>query len=70
MGIFIEVRVDREACQVAQGCKQCVRVCPVAAFEIDDRQVTQAHENEDECTLCNLCVDQCPGKAVQLVRLY
>ena len=70
MGVFIEVRVDRETCQVAQACAQCVRVCPVAAFEIDNGQVTLVYDNEDECTLCDLCVDQCPAHAVQVVKRY
>jgi NAD-dependent dihydropyrimidine dehydrogenase PreA subunit len=27
-------------------------------------------ENEDECILCNVCVDRCPVDAVSLVKLY
>jgi NAD-dependent dihydropyrimidine dehydrogenase PreA subunit len=70
MGIFIEVRVDREACRVAEGCQQCVKVCPVSAFEVRDGQVRLIYDNEDECTLCSLCVDQCPAHAVSVVRRY
>lgn len=70
MGIFIEVRVDRETCRVADGCDQCVRVCPVAAFEIRDGQIALVYDNEDECTLCNLCVDRCPVGAIRVVKRY
>jgi NAD-dependent dihydropyrimidine dehydrogenase PreA subunit len=27
-------------------------------------------ENEDECILCNVCVDRCPVDAVSLGKLY
>lgn len=70
MGVFIEVRIDREACLAKQGCEICSRVCPVAAFVIGNGQLMLVHDNEDECTLCNLCVEQCPANAIEVARLY
>ncbi len=70
MGMFIELRIDHTTCQVASGCDLCARLCPVEAFRVEGGQVTLIYDNEDECTLCNLCVDQCPEDAIEVVKLY
>jgi NAD-dependent dihydropyrimidine dehydrogenase PreA subunit len=70
MGMFIELRIDPITCQVAGGCDLCARLCPVEAFRVEGAQVTLIYDNENECTLCNLCVDQCPGNAIEVVKLY
>jgi NAD-dependent dihydropyrimidine dehydrogenase PreA subunit len=70
MGMFIELRIDPVACQVASGCDLCARLCPVEAFRVEGGWVTPVYDNEDECTLCNLCVEQCPGRAIEVIKLY
>jgi NAD-dependent dihydropyrimidine dehydrogenase PreA subunit len=70
VGIFIQLRIDPDICQVADGCDLCVRLCPVAAFRIKDAQVEPIFDNEDECTLCDLCVSQCPGSAIEIIKQY
>lgn len=70
MGIFIEMQVHENKCQVASGCTLCTTICPVDVFVIEDHKVEKVFDNEDECTLCNLCVEQCPGQAIRLVKLY
>lgn len=70
MGMFIEVRIEPSNCQAARGCDLCVRLCPVEVFRLEGGQVSPIYDNEDECTLCNLCVDQCPARAVAVVKLY
>jgi NAD-dependent dihydropyrimidine dehydrogenase PreA subunit len=42
----------------------------VEAFRVEGEQVTPVYDNEDECTLCSLCVDQCPGHAIEVIKLY
>jgi NAD-dependent dihydropyrimidine dehydrogenase PreA subunit len=68
--MFIELRIDHTTCQVASGCDLCARLCPVEAFRVEGGQVALIYDNEDECTLCNLCVDQCPENAIEVVKLY
>lgn len=70
MGMFIELRIDPATCQVASPCDLCARVCPVEVFRIEGGRVVAIYANEDECTLCNLCVDQCPAHAIEVVKLY
>ena len=70
MGMFIELRIDPITCQAASGCALCARLCPVEAFQVEGGQVTPVYDNEDECTLCSLCVDQCPGHAIAVIKLY
>jgi len=70
--IFIKLTIDGEKCISADGCLTCVRVCPVRIFkQADDRtQIVVDEANEDECTLCDLCLEQCPVQAITLQKLY
>jgi NAD-dependent dihydropyrimidine dehydrogenase PreA subunit len=68
--MFIKIRIDPTTCQVVNGCDLCARVCPVEAFQVEAGQVVPIYENEDECTLCDLCVDQCPGRSIAVIKLY
>jgi NAD-dependent dihydropyrimidine dehydrogenase PreA subunit len=69
--IFINLRVDASLCAREPLCQECASSCPVDIFARP--QGKTAHvvaDNEDECILCNLCLDRCPVDAVSLVRLY
>ena len=68
--MFIELKIDHEACARAGDCKVCVETCPVDIFALADAKVIVNHENEDECTLCDQCLTKCPAKAITLTRLY
>jgi ferredoxin len=51
---------------VTDNCKQCkftdcVSVCPVDCFYIDDEQV---YINPDECIDCGACEPECPVEAI------
>ena len=70
MGIFIEIRINPKTCQVASGCNLCERLCPVSAFRVQNGQVMTLFDNEDECILCDLCVNQCPGQAIRVIKQY
>ena len=70
MGMFIELRVDRERCRDMSACGRCVEVCPVDVFALRDGRLVVDSENEDECTLCELCLQACPVGALLLVKLY
>jgi ferredoxin len=69
MGIFISVEVEPALCSPDGGAK-LVNVCPVNVFELAEGQVVIDSENEDECTLCGLCLNVYPAGAVRVRRLY
>ncbi len=77
-GIFVNVVVT-EACTYSQGCRACLEVCPVDIFAAPGDPAAVGGERlpiavrgqlEDECTLCNLCTDRCPPRALEIRRLY
>lgn len=72
MGMFITLEVDHQACREQAGsCRECVQLCPVDIFALDERGLAVVvADNEDECILCNQCVERCPANAVTLRRLY
>jgi len=70
--IFIKLSIDPKKCISAEGCLTCTKICPVAIFNkaSDKTQVEVNEANEDECTLCNLCLEKCPVQAITLQKLY
>ena len=71
MGMFVEIRIEQSKCKDAPGCDDlCVLLCPAEVFRSDGEQVVTRYDNEDECTFCGLCVDQCPGHCIDLIKLY
>lgn len=70
-GTFVRLQVGASLCAREPLCRECVSSCPVDIFTRSEGETAQVvGENEDECILCNLCVDRCPAKAVSLVKLY
>ncbi len=69
MAMFIRVDIDASVQQDEALKKKLVEVCPVDIFQLDGAQVTTVEENLDECTLCDLCMQEAPGR-VQVVKLY
>lgn len=55
------VKYDREKCIM---CRQCVRVCPSAALEVDEENNHIKH-HVARCTFCGQCVDICPVHALE-----
>jgi len=70
MGIFIKVEVDDRKCKGLKECGECVDTCPVRIFLIEKEKININSENEDECTLCNLCLEICPSEAIAVRKLY
>lgn len=69
MAMFIRVDIDPSVQKDAKLCQRLVEVCPVDIFELVGEQVATVEENLDECTLCDLCVQEAPGR-VTVVKLY
>lgn len=70
MGIFIKLEIDEERCLGVQACGFCIKVCPVKIFGQSDDRPVSIEDNEDECTLCALCLTECKPNAIRLVKLY
>jgi len=70
MGEFIRVVIDQEKCGDPDEVKVWAGVCPVGIFEMKNGRPSVAEENEDECTLCGLCLEACRNGAVTIEKLY
>jgi len=69
--MFIRVEIEPEAAADAELAKKLVEVCPVNIFDLDaDGRAVVVPENEDECVLCDLCVQAAPPGRVRIVKLY
>jgi NAD-dependent dihydropyrimidine dehydrogenase PreA subunit len=70
MNEFIDVSIDLNKCDGIKECGQCVRVCPVNIFDKKADWPLIVVENLDECTLCNLCLNECKPNAIDISKLY
>ena len=55
------LRVDRNLCV---GCGTCVDVCPKKCYSFGSQGIT----NTGDCAYCLACANNCPQKAIKLVR--
>ena len=70
-GMFVRLEVAADLCAQTPECRECVQVCPVDIFVRQEGSTAHSlGENEDECILCNQCVERCPVEAVTLIKLY
>ncbi|MBT3388617.1 MAG: 4Fe-4S binding protein [Desulfobacula sp.] len=51
--------VDEGKCT---GCEECVDVCPVEVFELQNEKSVVV--NEDECMGCESCIEVCESDAI------
>ena len=70
MGEFINVEINLDNDTDISEASKWVEVCPVNIFKIEDGQPVVVAENEDECTLCMLCIDAFPQGTVAIRKLY
>ena len=71
MPMFVHLEIDADAAADRELAKQLVEVCPVNIFEqAPDGSARVVEENEDECVLCDLCVQAAPRGKVRVIKLY
>ena len=68
MGMFIKIHVD--AVKLGDKAGAVAQVCPVKIFELKERRLAVIEAEEDECTLCDLCLERCPGGGIRIEKLY
>ena len=70
MGEFIKAEIDFIKCSGILECGKCITVCSVNIFERKGNKLALIEENEDECTLCDLCLETCAPGAIVIHKLY
>ena len=71
MPMFVHVEIDPSAARDKELARKLVEVCPVNIFELAaDGSARVVEENEDECVLCDLCVQAAPAGKVRIIKLY
>jgi NAD-dependent dihydropyrimidine dehydrogenase PreA subunit len=69
--LFIRVEIDPDVAKDKELANKLVEVCPVNIFATDgDGNAVIVEENEDECVLCELCIQAAPPGAVIVTKLY
>ena len=59
-----EVVVDQDKCE---GCEECVEVCPVDVFEMEDGKSNPV--NAEECLGCESCIEVCEPEAITVTEI-
>jgi NAD-dependent dihydropyrimidine dehydrogenase PreA subunit len=59
-----QVEVDHQKCK---GCEECVEVCTVRVFEMQQRKALPM--NLKDCFGCQTCVEVCKEKAITVKEL-
>lgn len=70
MGLFITLEIDQQKCLGLAKCGKCVTVCPVGIFGKNENRPQSIADNEDECTLCELCIESCKPDAISICKCY
>jgi NAD-dependent dihydropyrimidine dehydrogenase PreA subunit len=69
--LFVHVEIDSIAAANKELAKKLAEVCPVNIFAVSESGTSViVEENEDECVLCDLCVQAAPLGHVRVIKLY
>lgn len=69
MGVFIDIKIDDSQWN-PDVASRLVDVCPVDIFALNGGQLGVEVEEEDECTLCELCLTSAPAGTVRIYKKY
>lgn len=69
MGIFIEISLDNSKLTPATA-RRVAQLCPVDIFSLVDGHLNVHPDQEDECTLCELCLDAAPAGVITIYKTY
>ena len=69
MGMFIVIEIDNS--KLSQDHAGNLKtMCPVDIFLEQDGSLDVDQEQEDECILCELCIDLAPNGAIEIHKTY
>jgi NAD-dependent dihydropyrimidine dehydrogenase PreA subunit len=69
VGIFIQIGLEN-ADLSPELRRQLVALCPVDIFALEGDLLVSKPDQEDECTLCELCLRAAPPDAITIHKLY
>ncbi len=69
MGVFIQIDVHQADIPL-QTAEQLVSLCPVEIFTISGQHLGVQLDHEDECTLCELCLNAAPAGSLIIRKIY
>jgi NAD-dependent dihydropyrimidine dehydrogenase PreA subunit len=69
MGTFIQIAIDESWANSADALS-LVKECPVDIFEWKNETLVTRPEQEDECTLCELCLEFAPAGVLTILKSY
>ena len=69
MGTFIQIHVD-DSRMGPERATAVASLCPVDIFRLDEGRLVVRPDREDECTLCELCLDSAPAQAITIRKTY
>lgn len=59
-----QITINSEKCV---GCGECVDICPVEVYELQDEKSVAV--NEEECMGCDSCVEVCEEEAITIEEI-
>lgn len=59
-----KVEIDAEKCV---GCGECVEICPVDVFELQNEKSVPVQE--EECLGCESCIEVCEEEAITVTEV-
>ena len=69
MGTFIQILIDDGKMDSATA-RALPPLCPVDIFSLQDGRLRVEPDQEDECTLCELCLAAAPAGAIAIHKAY
>jgi len=69
VGLFIQIDVAQSEIG-SELAEKIVSLCPVEIFAVEGDQLHAKVDREDECTLCELCLDAAPAGALVIRKMY
>lgn len=69
VGVFIQITVN-ESWMTPEVVQSMASLCPVDIFDRDGERLTVRTDQEDECTLCELCLNVAPVGAITIHKTY
>ncbi|MCC7361666.1 MAG: hypothetical protein IT317_19435 [Anaerolineales bacterium] len=69
MGEFIEITLDADLIPL-EAARRLAGLCPVDIFAVEAGHLVVRPANEDECTLCELCLAPAPAGSLVIHKRY